>query len=752
MATDSRLSVPDQIRQLSDARKLVLGDVSYYGQVIQATLPIFGPSAHVELRRWGADFLAEAFATPAVPLGQKETLSLLILDTLKDLVEDPNQDVLVLRSVILTAASVYPLAMRWIISNAYDTNTWKNITAIKARILTIWENAPLTLRICCVKFAQRVILAQTPSINPEPRRGDPLDISLNMVPRDHSVLNVNAMEAEATGLLDRVLSVLQENNSDVLTLDATLNSLSILIRMRPMTSNKVLNAILSFNPLKLANAPMTAKTKVIVRSLEKTTRMLCMHLSRRYVAQHQLSVELCVDAGFRDTKGVLAQRMQPYLDRLSQARAEMQEGTSRKRAMTETADGIEAKRQRTAPNLPDLQITPLPPGPHSLADIFTFTQNEGLRNFDVALVPATLAAKVSVNTIARIDPHLLDRAINGVRDRLAELHKSAVKPLNPDTTALDVEDDDDYEPDYYAAEDNEQILNKLDSEPSVQRGELQKPAVLGTLALPTFKLPPPPVLEPEQAVKVGQGTVTRVFGVMSTLDDPSTKKTKAGINRLAASSFDRESWITIITRLATRAAAGLDDISIKDEDASTIPGGISLGNSIRESLYVYVLEDFRKRIDIAVSWLSEEWYNDRVQQKAASEAGRDIPLHYDKWALRLIEGFIPYLHAQDKVLTRFLSEIPSLNVEILGRVKTLCRDPSTVNLALTSLLYLVMMRPPVREIALDAVQDIWLEYDEARAMAGKYLTKWRPGFMEHQKQLLATNGNPTGGGQAMVAT
>lgn len=113
MATDSRLSVPDQIRQLADARKLVLGDVTYYGQVIQATLPIFGPSAHVELRRWGAEFLAEAFATPAVPLGQKETLSLQVLDTLKALVEDPNQDVLVLRSVIQTSASVYPLAMRW---------------------------------------------------------------------------------------------------------------------------------------------------------------------------------------------------------------------------------------------------------------------------------------------------------------------------------------------------------------------------------------------------------------------------------------------------------------------------------------------------------------------------------------------------------------------------------------------------------------------------------------------------------------
>lgn len=113
MATSPNMSVPDQIRQLADARKLVLSDVSYYPQVIQATLPIFGPSAQVDLRRWGAEFLAEAFASPAIQLGQKETMTVMILDTLKTLVEDPNQDALVLRSVIQTAASVYPLALRW---------------------------------------------------------------------------------------------------------------------------------------------------------------------------------------------------------------------------------------------------------------------------------------------------------------------------------------------------------------------------------------------------------------------------------------------------------------------------------------------------------------------------------------------------------------------------------------------------------------------------------------------------------------
>jgi symplekin len=132
---------------------------------------------------------------------------------------------------------------------------------------------------------------------------------------------------------------------------------------------------------------------------------------------------------------------------------------------------------------------------------------------------------------------------------------------------------------------------------------------------------------------------------------------------------------------------------------------MSPNDVIRELLYNYVLEDWRRRIEVAVAWLCEEWYNDQVTKRS----GADAPLHYEKWSLRLVDGFLSYLTAQDKMLTRFLAEIPELSRALLMRLKSLCGDPTTVQLALTSLLYLVMMRPPVREIALDTVAAIWTE-------------------------------------------
>ncbi|KAI1170262.1 mRNA cleavage and polyadenylation specificity factor complex subunit [Nemania sp. FL0916] len=738
MATGTQLSVADQIRQLEGARGLVLKDVSYYAQVIQATLPIIGPSSQVEFRRWGSEFLAEAFASPAVPLSSKETLSLGVLDTLKSLVEDPRQDVLVLRGVIQAAASIYPLAMRWIINNSYDSTTWEKMTAIKTRIRDIWDTAPLTIRICCVKFAQRVVLAHTSSANPEPRRGDALDISRNMVPAGHSALDGDQLEAEAFGLLDRMLNVLENESSDPLLVDATLNTLSILIRQRPKTTNRIVSALLNFNPLRLATAtPLTPKTKVLIKSMEKTTRMLLTHLYRR------------------DPHNPLAGRMQQYVERLVRSRAEIFDDNGRKRAMVEQAAAVEAKRQRiaTVSSQPQIEITPLKPGANTLAEVFTFTNNDGLKKFNVSdTIPAPLAARISVRTIVQLDTDILQRAINGVRDRLALLREAAQQPISPETAPLDVEeDDDDYEPDYYAAEDTEQLMNKLDSSPSDERRDLQAP-VLGALALPAFKLPAPPTLNPEQAARVGQGAIARVFGTMRALEDPATKKPKAGLHRLAASSYDRDSWLTVITRLATRANAGLDEILVKDEGSAVSLPSINMCDSIREMLFNYVLEDFRKRIDVAVTWLSEEWYRERVQQRFASPSGppREIPEKYESWTLRLIDAFLPYLHAQDKILTRFLSELPELTPSILARVNTLCRDPSLVNLSLTSLYYLVMLRPPVRDIALDTIQDIWTAYEDARPMAAKYLQKWRPGYVDAAQQGLS--GTPVGTDGAIVAT
>jgi len=55
------------------------------------------------------------------------------------------------------------------INNSYDTVTWERMVSIKQKILQMWDNVPPTVRICCIKFAQRVVLAQSVASGAEHR-------------------------------------------------------------------------------------------------------------------------------------------------------------------------------------------------------------------------------------------------------------------------------------------------------------------------------------------------------------------------------------------------------------------------------------------------------------------------------------------------------------------------------------------------------------------------------------------------------
>lgn len=261
------------------------------------------------------------------------------------------------------------------------------------------------------------------------------------------------------------------------------------------------------------------------------------------------------------------------------------------------------------------------------------------------------------------------------------------------------EEEDDYEPEYEPMDIPAAPTGEHPPPEHALTEAAQVPLDLASLG--PFELPQPPPLSEAECIEVGKETVERVFTMAATLNQPSkTSKGSGqtlGFGRLAASTLDRDSWLTLLTRLATRASTGLevdDDEDVKKAEnghqqvASQRP---TLGDGIRDLLYRYVLEDFRARINIAISWMNEEWYNYQIQLKHPTQVligsveRASIPNHYDPWVMKLLEGILPYLDARDKILIRFLSELPELNRALIKRVQTLANDPERVNLCVQAL-------------------------------------------------------------------
>jgi len=598
-----------------------------------------------------------------------------------------------------------------------------------------------------------------------------------LVPRDHPLIPPSNLEAEASGLLDRILSIIQENswlvgwpcrifktfltrNSDALLVTATLNSLGSLVRSRATIANKIINTVLNFNPFKLANSPMTPTSKVQIRSMERTTRALLHNFLKKY--------EVCPLAGFsvlnhpRSPHHPLAVRVHQYIERLQHTRIEVFDEFNRKRpAPTEPVDSLDqAKRQRISP---DMAGTPQPqqpsgfppPGPVSYAQLFKLTDGPESSDFDVKTIPQDLVIRILIPMLQTIDQAQLDAAINVVRARYLALTAAQTQVNN--RIPLDVpapEDDDDYEPEYVPTEDAEQIRNRMEME-AEGGGLLQAPVQ----ALGPFNLGPAPLLARNAVERINATALGHLQELVETDRGVAAAATTKSMALRPSTGHERVfPGLTFILRLASRLSIGLEDEGDGDGDeevedkegagkSSRRRGGgrvngtaapktttapASFADKIRQRVLQYVLRDWRRRIDVAISWLTEEWVADRAvermnarkkmknrdatsangerQQRQTSPAGVSVGGNYRKWLHKLLDELAAFIGSEPseiKVLVRLLSEIPAIDASVVEKVKRLALDPERVPLVIPSLRFLIMFRPPVREIALDAVEDMW---------------------------------------------
>jgi symplekin len=102
------------MQHLLQARAAALENVALYPQVMPPILGLVSDSDNpsLDLKRWVADFIAEALATPVLASEEKQKMALVVLPILMSFLESPEKDAQLLKSTIQASASAYPLVFR----------------------------------------------------------------------------------------------------------------------------------------------------------------------------------------------------------------------------------------------------------------------------------------------------------------------------------------------------------------------------------------------------------------------------------------------------------------------------------------------------------------------------------------------------------------------------------------------------------------------------------------------------------------
>ena len=239
-------------------------------------------------------------------------------------------------------------------------------------------------------------------------------------------------------------------------------------------------------------------------------------------------------------------------------------------------------------------------------------------------------------------------------------------------------------------------------EPAEKREEIMEDTQphIDEMAIVHFELPVPDKLSPQSIKQEFQASVDRILQSIHTMDKSISHRAgisskSATLDSLAITEWDKEAWVTILSRLSSRA--------LSSPPNSSSPASADLSNILRERLFEYIMINFRDHMDLATSWLTEEWYNDQLFPGPAGV--------YEKWAGRILDNILPFIEAKDakdrRIFLRFWGDLPLVTENHVNKLKILCLDPERQELGFATIKYLLLLRPPAREACIELCVDLY---------------------------------------------
>lgn len=620
LPTDKLIEELDRIKAAAEQ------DASYYPKVLDGILNVVSRE-DVTLRIWCSTFFISALTSEAVPDDTKRGFCLTLLDpVVKMLVEARDEHLQ--RNCIMLAAIIYRAGFEHVARNANERQVWSQLEKLKTTTFELWhESTHFGVKAESIKFAQQVIAVQMFNKR-DPRQQQhqqDRDFSLSDVSQNHALIKPS-LEAEAQGLMDRVLSVFFAPTYQSQIIIATLFALSGIMKMRPLLVNKIMSTVLQFevwNKDPETHSPMERDLQV--RFVQKALKLFFQHstatVGRQFAnAAHGFVTTMINSSGQPSQRG----EKRPASSQLSKndtRRIKTEQPVPQKQEPSATSS---QPHQKAKPKFPPNMSTEVPPPtqPYSYKKLYTLLQPENpVSNLEATNFPLQLAINLTLASIATATPEVYAKCLEVVKQRYEKFSQQAAaatsrnsqyqrggfdgrgryqqqfnrnlddqdgkgpdaRDENGQMTAAEIAADAARNPMYDDDSEGEDKSSKTkadeegddeDDEDEDQYGEDSG-----------FTMPDPVPLSAGEKVKTIDGIVVRMIASQSATvageggsnslsivgsanagDENESDDNNKGLTRVAFTEWNKNSWVTLLSRLLTR---GIGQIVASEKSGDT---------------------------------------------------------------------------------------------------------------------------------------------------------------------------------------
>lgn len=744
MSSNQTPTTDNVLLTLKEARKLALNEPQNYPNVLRSMFNLITKEPETqqqtsEIQQLIVDFMYETFINNSI-LQQSVKIELAI-DSLDALTILTNiHDIATLRKVIDISCVIYRLLFQYVALNDNSNQIWSKITELKNVLVNKFQsNFPLppsdntehdllrniATKLDLLKFMMTIIdvSSKTRIIGDPIQNTNSMQFSLNDVPPNHSLIKYDQMEYESQVIFKSM--VLRVFNYDIIIaplITATLNHCILIMKRKPQFVPLLLKTIEEYdtNNKLQSNYQSLEQFKLARKYVDRNLRNFISHCQKYKLIPPEFNMPLGRMANTLTERGTNIRKKNIFA---------IDEPNIKKRKFEGFYNSSKKMKQMSYSHL------------YTLNDV-----NDGLNNFDLSTLPQDYVTNMVVNALQRAPVSKLVKALEIISERYIDAFQkprpiaTPVSQINNNsattTTATPVAKQEDPE---VNDEDEEDERYQVDL-----NGDFYDP-------LKVFSLPPPKELsfqEKKQHINIiiknflelakkggpendninnnnNNNNSSQNGEDESELSPGDKGDISKALKKVAIKGWKKGNWLILLSRLATRGMrtkpkSGNNTI-VKQEDGSEEPkmspdqkNNQQLSDLIRLAILEYFLENVHGRIDMVIEWLNEEWYSERVfQLNEYLNEGKDLDKEvittpiYDIWSRKVVDATVSYIEPNDKkIFLRLLSDLPELNEDLIGRIKSLCIDPGRSAIGFLALQFLIMYRPPVKQMCLKVLQEL----------------------------------------------